>query len=117
MEKMNNLLDMNNDILNIIGDYVKKDNLGREIDEIIQKETQIQKEKFKVRLFNFIDNEMKQVIKNSKTKMSRKDTRIRIYNAFLHSQVEFKNYFLSNDDINEFYEAYLILKKLNLKKK
>ena len=32
-----NLLDLNNDILNIIGDYVKKDNIEREfivVDEI-----------------------------------------------------------------------------------
>ncbi len=28
-----NLLDLNNDILNLIGDYVKKDNLKREIIE------------------------------------------------------------------------------------
>ena len=31
-----NLLDLNNDILNIIGDYVKKDNLERKLEKDIQ---------------------------------------------------------------------------------
>ena len=31
-----NILDLNSDILNIIGDYVKKDNAEKEIDEIIE---------------------------------------------------------------------------------
>ena len=32
-----NLLDLNNDILNIIGDYVKADNDDREFNELIKK--------------------------------------------------------------------------------
>ena len=32
-----NLLDLNNDILNIIGDYVKADNDEREFNELIKK--------------------------------------------------------------------------------
>ncbi len=33
-----NLLDLNNDVLNIIGDYVKADNNRREFQELIKKE-------------------------------------------------------------------------------
>ena len=33
-----NLLDLNNDILNIIGDYVKTDNDEREFNELIKKD-------------------------------------------------------------------------------
>jgi len=36
MENMN-LLDLDNDVLNIIGDYVKKDNQIREFNELIKK--------------------------------------------------------------------------------
>jgi hypothetical protein len=36
MENMN-LLDLNNDVLNIIGDYVKQDNNIRELNELIKK--------------------------------------------------------------------------------
>ena len=41
-----NLLDFDNDVLNIIGDYVKEDNRSRE-------------EKFKQDMFNYIDTMMK----------------------------------------------------------
>ena len=34
-----NLLDLNNDVLNIIGDYVKQDNNIREFNELIKKKT------------------------------------------------------------------------------
>jgi hypothetical protein len=44
-----NLLDLNNDILNIIGDYVKKDNIEREEKE---------------RAFKFVDNELKYLKKD-----------------------------------------------------
>ena len=38
MENNNiNLLDLNNDVLNIIGDYVKQDNNIREFNELIKK--------------------------------------------------------------------------------
>ena len=43
-----NLLDLNNDILNIIGDYVKKDKIEREEKE---------------RAFKFVDNELKCIYK------------------------------------------------------
>ena len=33
-----NLLDLNNDVLNIIGDYVKQDNNIREFNELIKKD-------------------------------------------------------------------------------
>ena len=45
MENMN-LLDLDNDVLNIIGDYVKEDNRSKE-------------EKFKQDMFDYIDIKMK----------------------------------------------------------
>ena len=45
-----NLLDLDNDILNIIGEYVKKDNHDKILKE---------KEKIKKHLLNYVDIEMK----------------------------------------------------------
>ncbi len=42
-----NLLDLNNDVLNIIGDYVKQDNNIREFNELIKKE-----------IFDYVDKKM-----------------------------------------------------------
>ena len=47
MENMN-LLDLNNDILNIIGGYVKQDNNIREFNELIKKE-----------IFDYVDIKIK----------------------------------------------------------
>ena len=86
-----NLLDLNNDILNIIGDYVKKDNIEREEKE---------------RSFKFVDNELKCIRKDKSMKYpSRPNLRKFIYYTF--SLIEVKN----EEIINE----YLTLKKLNLK--
>jgi hypothetical protein len=86
-----NLLDLNNDILNIIGDYVKKDNIEREEKE---------------RAFKFVDNELKYLKKDKSRKYpSRPNLRKFIYYTF--SLIEVKN----EEIINE----YLTLKKLNLK--
>jgi hypothetical protein len=86
-----NLLDLNNDILNIIGDYVKKDNIEREEKE---------------RAFKFVDNELKCIRKDKSMKYpSRPNLRKIIYYTF--SLIEVKN----EEIINE----YLTLKKLNLK--
>ena len=52
-----NLLDFNNDILNIIGDYVKKDNLDR-----------ILKDKMKQDILNYVDIQMKIKEKKQETK-------------------------------------------------
>ena len=56
MEKIN-LLDLDNDVLNIIGDYVKADNIER-----IKEEKQNQK----MKLFQFVDEEMKKVKKDAR---------------------------------------------------
>ena len=53
MEKIN-LLDLDNDVLNIIGYYVKADNIER-----IKEEKQNQK----MKLFQLVDEEMKKVKK------------------------------------------------------
>ena len=58
MEKIN-LLDLDNDVLNIIGDYVKADNIER-----IKEEKQYQK----MKLFQFVDEEMKKVKKDARKK-------------------------------------------------
>ena len=103
MENMN-LLDLDNDILNIIGDYVKKDNLEREKTEEFKKKKQVLKEE----LFNHVDNEIKKIRKNSSKKyIGRPDLRMCIYWIFSKNQI--------NDD--DIIDEYLSLKKLNLKRK
>ena len=84
-----NLLDLNNDILNIIGDYVKKDNIDR-IENF---------EKVDI-LYNIL-NRIGQVKKNIKI------MRILIVNYFI----------LLNIKDFEIIDEYLTLKKLNLKNK
>ena len=84
-----NLLDLNNDILNIIGDYVKKDNIER-------------KESFeKVDILYNILNRIGQVKRNKKI------MRILIVNYFI----------LLNIKDFGIIDEYLTLKKLNLKNK
>ena len=56
MENMN-LLDLDNDVLNIIGDYVKKDNHDRKFNELIKKD-----------VFDYVDIKMK--IKEKKQDMN-----------------------------------------------
>ena len=60
---------MEDDILNIIGDYVKNDNLEKE-----------RMEKFKQDVFEFVDRYMKRARKD--TKLSRDETRETIWLAF-----------------------------------
>ena len=84
-----NLLDFNNDILNIIGDYVKKDNIDR-IENF---------EKVDI-LYNIL-NRIGQVKKNKKI------MRILIVNYFI----------LLNIKDFGIIDEYLTLKKLNLKNK
>ncbi len=66
-----NLFDLDNDILNIIGDYVKKDNLEKE-----------RMEKFKQDVFEYLKNQLKEDRRYSRkrnTYMSRHDTRIQLW--------------------------------------
>ena len=89
-----NLLDLNNDILSFIGDYVKKDNIEREKLE---------------RAVKFVDNELKCLRKDKSIKYpSRPNLRKFIYLTF-YLIIQIKN----EEIINE----YLTLKKLNLKKR
>ena len=86
MEKIN-LLDLDNDVLNIIGNYVKADNFER-----IKEEKQNQK----MKLFQFVDEKMKQIkidAKKENNKLSKHD----IYFLIL---LCFNEYFNENFDNN-----------------
>jgi hypothetical protein len=107
-----NLLDLDYDILNIIGDYVKKDNL--------EKERMV---KFKQDVFEYVDIQMKEdrnYIRKRSIYMSRYDTKEQIW----WYSITFKHKFFGRDvieddkckEIMNFFNEYLTLKKLNLKK-
>ena len=103
-----NILELDNDVLNIIGDYVKKDNLDRLLKQDI---------------IEYIDIKMKTERKKAregKYYISRCDTRYTIWAYF----VEFcRNHFgfdyiLDNGksvEITKIYNEYLRIRKLNLK--
>ncbi len=108
MEKIN-LLDMNNDILNIIGGYVKEDNLK------------------KIEIINFIDEE----IKKNKSKAKEEKRRLTknhllanvfscVFDKFYANNYE-RNWRIYNEiRNNEFlpiYEEYVTLKKSGFFKK
>jgi hypothetical protein len=121
-----NLLDFDNDGLNIIGDYVKKDNRSKE-------------EKFKQNMFNYIDMMMKIARKDArkgKSFISRSDTRYlmrefvvtfcRIHFAREYlidkdltdkdKDVEINKIYKNKyDEINKIYNKYLTIEKLNMK--
>ena len=66
MEKIN-LLDLDNDVLNIIGDYVKADNIERMKEE---------KQNQKMKLFQFVNKKIKQIkidTKKENNKLSKHD--------------------------------------------
>jgi hypothetical protein len=109
-----NLLDLNNDVLNIIGDYVKKDNLDR-----------ILKETLKQDLFDYVDMIMKEERKRYRElygtyHMNRDHARCIIWAYFVkfcRNRFDFE-YILDNDncvEITKIYNEYLTIKKLNLK--
>ena len=107
-----NLLDLDNDVLNIIGDYVKQDNNIREFNELIKKE-----------IFDYVDKKMKTERKKAregKYYISRCDTRYIIWAFFVkffRDRFGFE-YIIDNDNnfkITKIYNEYLTLKKLNLK--
>ena len=111
MENMN-LLDLDNDILNIIGGYVKKDNLDNFL-----------KEKLKQDLVNYVDIQMKIEKKDARKRkfyISRRDLRSLIWVYFVsfcknHIGMDFMNAQDMYGEIIEMYNEYLKLKKLNLK--
>ncbi len=111
MERIN-LLDLDNDALTIIGDYVKADNLERMETERM--------EKIKQDVFEYLNIQLKEDRKYSRkrnTYMSRHDTRIQLW-QYLKSfaRQHFDN--IEDDKCNEImkiFNEYLTLKKLNLK--
>ena len=98
MEKIN-LLDLDNDVLNIIGNYVKADNIER-----IKEEKQNQK----MKLFQFVDEEMKKVKKDARKK---KEKLIK-EELVDHIRLIFDRFFFI--DNQAMLEEYLKLKKLFL---
>ena len=107
-----NLLDLDNDILNIIGGYVKKDNHDK-----------ISKEKMKQDLVDYVDIQMKIERKDARKRkfyISRRDLRSTIWVYFVsfcknHIGMDFMNAQDMYGEIIEMYHEYLKLKKLNLK--
>ena len=108
MEKIN-LLDLDNDVLNIIGDYVKADNFER------------------MKVIKFIADEIEQIksdAKKEKKKLTKNilcaDVYLRVYNKFYADNYE-RNWRIYNEIRNtEFlpiYEEYLKLKKSGFFKK
>ena len=142
-----NLLDLNNDILNIIGDSVKKDNLEQKLNE----EEQILngkkitfgglrchyhpydenpydnngyylKRDIKRYLFHYIDNEileLKEYAKFDKVKLTKTNLRMCIWVLFQRYKLILNDYKinLNMEDENNYLHEYLTLKKLNLKSK
>ncbi len=107
-----NLLDLDDDILNIIGGYVKKDNLDN-----------ILKEKMKQDLVNYVDIQMKIERKDARKRkfyISRRDLRSLIWGCFVdfcsnHIGIYFMNSHDMYGEITKMYNEYLTSKKLNLK--
>ena len=140
-----NLLDLNDDILNIIGDSVKKDNAKRQImneKQIINgKEIRFcsypywslygfdgdtfSKDILKKYLFLKIDNEIKYIkaqARVDKIKLTKPDIRLCILICFQRYKLILNNDYKINininmEDENNYFDEYLTLNKLNLKSK
>ena len=141
--KQINLLDLNKDILNIIGDFVKKDNEERE-EEIVNSEQTINgkiimfrnfccsnitkplntKEDIKNYIFDYIDREfpdIKTYASNHKIRLNKDDKRRCAWVLFKRCKFIFNgNKLLHNkviynmdDEEKDIFEEYLKLKKLN----
>ena len=142
-----NLLDLNNDVLNIIGVYVKKDIF----EEKLNQEEQILngkkitfgglrchyhpydenpydnngyylKRDIKRYLFHYIDNEileLKEYAKFDKVKLTKTNLRMCIWVLFQRYKLILNDYKinLNMDDENNYLDEYLTLNKLNLKSK
>ena len=134
-----NLLDLNNDVLNIIGRYVKKHNFEREI----MKEKQILNGKeirfglypfwnlyninesvtYSKYLFNKIDEDIKNIkvhARDNKIKLTKTDIRLCIWVLFQRYKLILLNDYkinLNMEDENNYLDEYLTLNKLNLKSK
>jgi len=136
-------LDLNNDVLNIIGVYVKKDNLERKIikDRQMRSDKQIingkeirfcpyfygikdrgtiSKDNLKNYIFDNFDNEIKYIkvhARVDKNKLTKPDLRLCIWLCLQRFKfiLNDKNINLNIDDENNYLNEYLRLKKLNLK--
>ena len=140
-----NLLDLNNDILNIIGDFVKKDNKEREIDKLKDTEQIINgksiyfpkfydynisryilntKEEIKEYIFNYINYDfpgIKMYALDRKIRLSNDDKRKCFWILFKRCKLIFEDnkviYNMDDNEEKEVFMEYLTLKNLNLKKK
>ena len=109
MEKLN-LLDLDNDVLNIIGDYVKANKIERMKEEL--------KQNPKMEIFNYVDFEMKHIRKEARKEnrtVRRCDARMCIYQCFSsfyknNIDNEFYKDQKQFDKLNEMFEEYLTLK-------
>ena len=141
-----NLLDLNNDILNIIGVYVKKDILE---EKLIQEEQILNgkkitfpgltcyyhpydenpydenvyylKDNIERYLFHYIDNEIIEVIKYAKTdkiKLTKRNLRMCIWIFFQRYKLILNDYKINLDmeDEKNYLDEYFRLRKLNLKR-
>ena len=141
-----NLLDLDNDILNIIGEKVKKDNLNRELKKseqilngkhirfnefeyripysslIIKDKNTISKDSIKLYIFDYVDMEIIKIKNNAKTdkiRLDKDNIRMCIWVCFKRCNFILDDYklIIDIDDEDNFFEEYLTLKKLNLKTK
>ena len=137
-----NLLDLDNDILNIIGGYVKKDNLKRELTNEVQvlkgkqirfriilwsrpyilKRKNITKEDIKRYIFDYVDMEIlkiKEYAKIDKIRLGKDNIRMCAWVCFKRCKLilDYYKLTLDIDDENNYFDEYLILKELNLKHK
>ena len=139
-----NLLDLDNDILNIIGEKVKKDNLNRELVKeeqilngkhirfnefeyripysIIKDKNTISKDSIKLYIFDYVDMEIIKIKNNAKTdkiRLDKDNIRMCIWVCFKRCNFILDDYklIIDSDDEDNFFEEYLKLKKLNLKHK
>ena len=139
-----NLLDLNKDIINIIGDFVKKDNLKREreeienVEQIINGKTIIFRnfcgnyisntyklntnEAIKKYIFDYINMEfpdIKTYAKNYKIRLNKDDKRMCAWVLFKRCKLILaQNKVIYNmDDEKDFFEEYLTLNNLNMKQK
>ena len=115
-----NLFDLNNDVLNIIGDYVKTDNIERmEIEKLFEYFDNVDRmekermEKFKQDVFEYLNIQLEGY---KKYIMSNHDKRIQLWQYF---KAVVRQYFdnIENGNCNEIikiFNEYLTLKKLNL---
>jgi hypothetical protein len=95
MEKVN-LLDLNNDVLNVIGDYVKKDNMDRITTNYNERED----EKTKKIIFKYVSSQLKEIKKICKDKLMI----IKFIDMYFHKCGIFDNH--------PYIEEYLKLKNL-----